>query len=252
MTLKALIIDDEPPARSKLRRLLTQDERVEIVGEARDGNEALEAIEATDPDLLFLDIQMPRMNGFEVLEALGPECPGVIFITAYDQYAIKAFEVRALDYLLKPFDAVRLREAVDRAVELQGKSSSRFHEQIDDLLQELRYRKPVLKRILLKTRGRIVFIDTRQITRVESEEKYVRLHVGSRDYLHRETMNSLEERLDPSIFVRVHRRQIVNMDSIRELESLSHGDYQIVLKDGSKVPLGRTYRDQFLKCFAES
>ena len=250
MKIKALIVDDEPPARSKLRRLLKQDERVEIVGEARDGTEALEEVAATNPDLLFLDIQMPRLNGFEVLEALGPECPQIIFTTAYDQYAIKAFEVRALDYLLKPFDATRLREAVDRAVEMHGKPRSEVDERIDDLLQELRTRKPVLKRILLRTEGRIVFVDTRQVTRIEAEEKYVRLHVEGRSYLHRETMNSLEKRLDPATFVRVHRGEIVNMYFIRELEGLSHGDYQIVLKDSSRVPLGRTYRDRFLTRFA--
>ena len=252
MKVRALIVDDEPPARSKLRRLLKQDDRVEIVGEARDGTEALEQIAATQPDLLFLDIQMPRLNGFEVLEALGPECPQIIFTTAYDQYAIKAFEVRALDYLLKPFDASRLREAVDRAVEMRGKPSGDVDERIEDLLGELRARKPVLKRILLKTGGRIIFVDTRQISRIEAEEKYVRLHVEGRSYLHRETMRRLEERLDSAVFVRVHRGEIVNMYFIRELESLSHGDYQIVLKDGSRVPLGRTYRDLFLKRFAES
>jgi len=252
MKIKALIVDDEPPARSKLRRLLKQDDRVEIVGEARDGTEALEQVAATNPDLLFLDIQMPRLNGFEVLEVLGPECPQIIFTTAYDQYAIKAFEVRALDYLLKPFDQARLRGAVDRAVEMYEKPESGVDERIDDLLQELRARKPVLKRILLRTGGRIVFVDTRQIARIEAEEKYVRLHVEGRSYLHRETMSSLEERLDSSVFVRVHRGEIVNMHFIRELESLSHGDYQIVLRDSSRVQLGRTYRDHFLRRFAES
>jgi two-component system LytT family response regulator len=252
MMIRALIVDDEPPARSKLRRLLKQDDRIEIAGEARDGTEALELVAATNPDLLFLDIQMPRMNGFEVLEVLGPECPQIIFTTAYDQYAIKAFEVRALDYLLKPFDQSRLREAVDRAVEMHGKPRGDIDERIEALLGELRTRKPVLKRILLKTEGRIIFVDIERISRIEAEEKYVRLHVDLRSYLHRETMNSLEERLDPSAFVRVHRGEIVNMSFILELESLSHGDYQIVLKDGSRVPLGRTYRDLFLRRFAES
>jgi two-component system LytT family response regulator len=250
MKIQALIVDDEPPARSKLRRLLEKDGRVEIVGEARDGADALNQIASTNPTHLFLDIQMPRLNGFEVLDALGPERPQIIFTTAYDQYAIKAFEVRALDYLLKPFDEKRLREAIDRAVEGAELEDSSVNQRIDSLLRELRERKPLLRRILLRTEGRIIFIDTRHIVRISSEEKYVRLHIEGKSYLHRETMNNLAQRLDPSVFARVHRQEIVNMNFVRELESLSHGDYEILMRDGTRVPLGRTYKGQFLERFS--
>lgn len=248
--LTAVIVDDEPPARRKLLRLLARDERIEVVAEAQDGKAAIEKIESHSPDLAFLDIEMPQLNGFELLEALGPKRPQIIFITAYDQFAIKAFEVRALDYLLKPFEESRLRAAVDRAIAGRAEQTT-FDSRIDDLIAELRVRQPYLRRILLRVEGRIVFIETREIQWVESEEKYVRLHLAGRSYLHRETMNTLETRLDPSLFVRVHRRQIVNMESVQELEAYSHGDFQIVLKSGTRIPLGRTYREKFLATFSE-
>ena len=252
MMIRALIVDDEPLARSKLRRLLKSDGRVEVVGEARDGAEALDLIASTSPTLLFLDIQMPRLNGFEVLESLGPERPQIIFTTAYDQYAIKAFEVRALDYLLKPFEEKRFREAIDRALELSEQEDRGVNERIDKLLQGLRSQKPLLRRILLRTGGRIVFLETRQIIRIEAEEKYVRLHIEGKSYLYRETMNSLDQKLDPAVFVRVHRGEIVNMNYVCELESVSHGDFQIVMRNGTRIPLGRTYKELFLQRFSET
>lgn len=250
MKLKVLIVDDEPPARRKLVRLLSQDDRFEIVGEAQDGEAAIRKVEEDSPDLLFLDIQMPRMTGFDVLEVLGTNRPQIIFTTAFDEYAIQAFEVRALDYLLKPYEDERFSEALDRAVEAhrQGKSSV---DQIETLLSDLRVRQPFLRRILIRTAGRIAFVDTRQIMWIEAEEKYVRLHLEGRSHLHRESLSNLESRLDPAIFVRVQRSHIVNMEFIAELEALYHGDYRIVLKNGSRLPLGRTYKDFFLQRFAE-
>ncbi|MCI0614542.1 LytTR family DNA-binding domain-containing protein [bacterium] len=250
MRIRALIVDDEPPARKKLRHFLKDHPEIEIAGEATDGLNAVQQIETLKPDLVFLDIQMPRMDGFEVLESLQTKRPIVIFTTAYDRHALKAFEVRALDYLLKPFDSERFSEALARVTEtIQSKKKT--DDQIDELLSEIRSRRQHLHRILLRDSGRIFFLKTNEIHRIESEEKYVRLYTGKISYLHRETMNSLEKVLDPSQFVRVHRRQILNMEFIQELQSWTHGDYIIVMKDGSRIPLGRSYRDHFLRTFQQ-
>ena len=206
--LRVLIVDDEAPARRKLGRFLSRDNRIDVVGEAEDGESAVEQIQKLSPDLVLLDIQMPRLNGFEVLEAIGEDRPQIIFTTAFDQYAIAAFEVRALDYLLKPFDHDRLGEALNRAIE-ERRAGDSAAQKIDDLLRELRRQHPVLRRIPIRTPGRIIFIDTDEIDWIESEEKYVRLHTMKRSYLHRMTLTHLEERLDPAVFVRVHRRRIV-------------------------------------------
>ncbi|MFZ0428487.1 MAG: LytTR family DNA-binding domain-containing protein [Acidobacteriota bacterium] len=248
MKIRTLIIEDELPSRRRLARFLSRDPRIELVGEARDGLEAVRKIEEIRPDLVFLDIQMPGLNGFEVLEALHGQRPCVIFTTAYDQYAIQAFEVRALDYLLKPFEEDRLKEAIERAVGEVGDRAAR-ESRIDELLDEVRRRQPLLSRILLRRAGRIAFIETREISRISAEEKYVRLYVGGKTYLHRDALQSLESRLDPSRFVRVHRGEILNMEFIRELRPVGHGDYVILLRDGTQVPLGRTFRESFFARF---
>ena len=251
MKLRVLLIDDEPPARKKLRHFLKDEPRVEIIGEAQDGLEAIQAIEELRPDLIFLDIQMPQLNGFEVLQLLRSHHPQVIFTTAFDQHAVRAFQVRALDYLLKPFDKDRFREALDRAFELR-KSRRDFQGKIEDLIAELRPKQKYLRRILLRSEGKIFFIKTEQIDWIEAEEKYVRLHSGKQSYLHRETMNALEESLDPRRFARIHRSQIVNMDRVKELQSWSHGDYVVVMTDDTRLPLGRIYREKFLRAFQQS
>ncbi len=244
MSIRVLIVDDEPPARRKLIRLLKGDPRFEVVGEAENGEQAVELTEQRRPDLLFLDIQMPRMNGFEVLEALGADRPRVIFTTAFDQYAIKAFEVRALDYLLKPVEEERFRQAVDRAAEpMSGIRDPR----IDELLAEMRKQQTPLQRLLLRLSGRIVFIEMGSISRVAAEDKYVRLFFEGRSVLYRETIQNLEARVDPAIFIRVHRSHLVNVKFVKELSVLSHGDFEIVMKDESRVPLGRTYREAVFK-----
>jgi len=240
VSIRVLIVDDEPPARRKLLRLLKGDSRFEVIGEAENGEQAVELIERHRPDLLFLDIQMPRMNGFEVLETLGTDRPRVIFTTAFDQYAIKAFEVRALDYLLKPVEEERFREAVDRAVEPVSEGRD---PRVDELLEEMRDRRTPLQRLLLRHSGRIVFIELGSISRIAAEDKYVRLFLDGKTVLYRETIQNLEGRVDPSIFIRVHRSHLVNMKFVQELNVLSHGDFEIVMKDGSRVPLGRTYRE---------
>jgi two-component system LytT family response regulator len=248
MKIRAVIVDDELPARKKIRQLLKNETRIDIVGEAGSGEAAIREILAAKPDLVFLDIQMPGMTGFEVLEALGADRPQVIFATAFDQYAIRAFDVRALDYLLKPIDPARFQRAVERALERAAQPAA-ADPRIDELLAELRRKQPFLRRILLREEGRISFIETRRIQWIEAEEKYIRIHMDGGACLYRETMNNLEERLDPALFSRVHRSYIVNMEQVREVQSVSHGDHALVLGDGTRLPLGRNYRDQFFQRF---
>jgi len=248
MKIRALIVDDEPPARRKIRAFLQSDPRFEVVGEAGDGLEAVQRIEAEQPDLLFLDIQMPGLTGFEVLEALESARPQVIFTTAYDQYAVQAFEIRALDYLLKPFDRERFQQAIERALEERPHQES-AQSRVEGLVADWRAQRGPLQRILVRGRDRLRILPTAQIEWIEAEEKYVRLHVGKESYLHRETMNNLEQRLDGKSFLRTHRRQIVNLNFVRELAPWAHGDYVLVLADGHRLPLGRRYRRRFLEIF---
>jgi len=248
MTLRVLIVDDEPPARRKIRTLLRGDCRFEVAGEAADGLEAVERIEAERPDLVFLDIQMPGLSGFEVLEALGATRPQIIFTTAYEQYAVQAFDIRALDYLLKPFDPERFSQALDRAI-ADRRAREGLEARVDDLMADWRTQRGPIQRLLVRERDRMRIVRTEQIEWIESEEKYVRLHLGQESLLHRETMNRLEQRLDPQRFVRIHRRQIVNLNFVRELAPWTHGDYVLVLTDGHRLPLGRRYRGRFLDLF---
>jgi two-component system LytT family response regulator len=248
MTLRALIIDDEPPARAKIRALLQDDSRFEIVGEAEDGLEAVERIESERPDLVFLDIQMPGLSGFEVLDALEGHRPQVIFTTAYDQYAVRAFEIRALDYLLKPFDSERFQESLERALEERQRRSA-VEARVDGLVSDWRQQRGPLQRILVRDRNRLRIVRTEEIEWIEAEEKYVRMHIKSDSLLHRETMNNLERRLDPQRFVRTHRQQIVNLNFVQELALWAHGDYVLILKDGQRLQLGRRYRRRFLELF---
>jgi two-component system, LytTR family, response regulator len=248
MTLRVLIADDEPPARRKIRTFLQGDPRFEVVGEAGDGLEAIERIEAERPDLVFLDIQMPGLTGFEVLEALESARPQVVFTTAYDQYAVQAFEIRALDYLLKPFDRERFQQALGRALEGRVHQES-VQSRVDGLVADWRSQRGPLQRILIRDRDRLRILPTAEIEWIEAEEKYVRLHVGKETFLHRETMNKLEQRLDHERFPRTHRRQIVNLDFVRALTPWAHGDYVLILADGHRLPLGRRYRRRFLELF---
>jgi two-component system LytT family response regulator len=244
--VRVLIADDEPPARAKVRRFLAADPEVEVVGEAGSGPEAVDAIHRLRPDLVFLDIQMPGADGFGVLAALRPgTLPHVVFVTAYDEYALRAFDVHAVDYLLKPFDADRFRTALARA-----KERVRARPPADDLEQRIRRAladaRPAayLDRVLVRTGSRAVFLRTDEVDWLEAEENYVRLHAGAESYLVRGTLAGLEERLDPAKFIRVHRSHIVNLGSIRELHPWSHGDWMIVLRDGRELMLSRRYRDR--------
>jgi two-component system LytT family response regulator len=243
-SIRALIVDDEPLARRKLRTLLKAEPEVEIVGECSDGRAALAAVRDQKPDLVFLDVQIPEMDGFAVLKALGPgPIPHVIFVTAYDQYALRAFEVYALDYLLKPFDRKRFRKAMERAKSrILSERGTDLGRRTLALLEELRPKSGCLERLVVKSGGRVLFLKAEEIDWIEAEGKYVRLHVGKEAHLLREAMSRLEAQLDPKKFLRVHRSTIVNMDRIQELQPWFHMEYRIVLRDGTRLQLSRGCR----------
>lgn len=244
--VRVVIVDDEPPARAKLRRFLAADPRVAIVGEAGDGEEAVRVIEETRPDVVFLDIRMPGLDGFDVLAALELDVlPHVVFATAYDEYAVRAFDVRALDYLLKPADRERVTRALDRAVAaVQGPRSDDVEARVRDALEELRTRAGPLERFLVRQRGRMRLVRAADVDWIEAADNYVRLHVDKESLLARATLAEIEKRLDPAKFARVHRSAIVNLDAIREIRPWSHGDALLVLRSGAEVRLSRRYRDR--------
>jgi two-component system, LytTR family, response regulator len=243
-SIRALVIDDEPLARDMIREMLAGDPEVEIVGECVNGEQAVQAIRSLCPDLIFLDIQMPELGGFEVLEAISQEfTPYVIFATAYDQYAVRAFEVHAFDYLLKPFDHERFDAAWKRA--RQRIKADRLEERdqhILALLQELKAGPHYLERLVIKTGGRVFFLDVDDIVCIEAEGNYVRVHDGHKHYLLRETISNIETQLDPKKFLRVHRSAIVKIDRIKELQPWFHGEYRIILENGKQLTLSRNYR----------
>jgi two-component system, LytTR family, response regulator len=231
--IRALIVDDEPLARSNVAVLLRRIPGIEIIGECGSGAEALGEIRATKPDLLFLDVQMPECDGFDVLEMLGPDLPpAVIFVTAYDQYALRAFEAGALDYLLKPFDNARFEIALMRA--RQRIQSTR--------LGDNRPRK--IERVVVKNAGEVCFVKISEIDYIEAADYYACLHVGPRRHLLRRSLSELEGELDPNLFCRVHRSSIVNLERVRSLKLHQDGEYEVVLENGSRVRLSRRYRKQ--------
>jgi two-component system, LytTR family, response regulator len=242
--IKVLVVDDEPLARAMVREMLADDPEAEIVGECGNGRAAVKAIQSLTPDVMFLDVQMPVLGGFEVLESLPngtPPC--VIFVTAYDQYAVRAFEVHALDYLLKPFDRERFDLAWQRAKAFVGGDRAHRREQdILALLQELKAGPQYLKRLLVKTEGRVCFLDVDNIQFIEAQGNYVRVHNGAKSYMLRETISGLESQLDPKVFLRIHRSAIVKIDRIKELQPWFHGEYHVVLEGGKQLTLSRNYR----------
>ncbi|HSU14015.1 LytTR family DNA-binding domain-containing protein [Longimicrobium sp.] len=255
--MRVVVADDEPLARRRVLRLLREhDDQVDVVAVCESGAQAVEAIRETRPDLVFLDVQMPEMDGFEVLEHLGGELPAVIFVTAHDRYALRAFEVHALDYLLKPFDVERFNQALERGrTQLESRAADGPNRLVS-LLEELardrnghaaatpgrRY----LDWVMVKVRGKVEFLRTADIDWVEAEGNYVRLHTGTKGYLIREKIGMLEERLDPDRFLRVHRSAIVQLDRVAELHPMAAGDGILILRDGSEVKLSRGYRKRLL------
>ena len=238
-----MLVDDEPPARKKLRAFL-KEESVAGIFEAENGIEAAKLIKERKPDLVFLDIQMPGMNGFEVIATVGIEnMPAVVFVTAYDQYAIEAFEVQAVDYLLKPFDQERFKKSFNRALQqIQFKNENALI--YKKLLEEIGREKKYLKRLMVSAGSRFFFVKTAEIMFIEAEEKYAKLHTEKEHHLIRETMHNLEQRLDPEKFARIHRSYIVNLDFIKEMQPWSHGDFQIILKNGATLTGSRRFRER--------
>lgn len=242
--LRTIIAEDEPLARERIRSLLNAEADIELVAEATDGRSAVAAIEEHAPDLLFLDINMPELDGFGVLSEIGLDAvPAVVFVTAFDQFAVQAFEAHALDYLLKPFDEDRFRDALARArVAVRSRAAGDLDRRLTHLLEDLG-RPAWLERVAVKSGGRIIFLRTDQIEWIGAEGNYARLHIGgNRSWLLRETMNRLEERLDPRRFLRIHRSTIVNTEAITELEPLFQGDYVVILRGGDRITSSRGYR----------
>lgn len=246
---RALVVDDEPLGRERLRTLLADDREIEIVGECADGRGAVEAVRDLAPDLVFLDVQMPLLDGFDVVKEVGAEAmPPVIFVTAYDEYAIKAFEVHALDYLLKPFDRQRFERALERAKQhLVKEEGGALAGQLRALLAEVRTGRDTadgVDRLVVRSRGRITIVPTRELDWIEAAGNYARLHAGDETHLMRETMTGLADLLPATEFARVSRSAIVRIDRIRELKRRSHGEYTIVLRDGKRVKSSRGYTDR--------
>ena len=250
--IKTIIVDDEPLARRNLRVLLERDSQIEILDECRNGREAVKAINTLSPDLIFLDIQMPEMDGFDVLARVGPEhIQAIIFVTAFDQYALKAFDVHALDYLLKPFDDERFARALERAKsQIAAREINQLSERLLALLEERETERKgsqreerYLSRLMIKASSRVMLLKVDEIDFIEADGNYAKLHVGKKMHLLREKMNDLEGRLDPARFVRIHRSVIVNLERIKEMHPHFNGDYVVVLEDGRQLRLSRTRRE---------
>jgi two-component system LytT family response regulator len=244
--IRTLIADDEPLARHGVRLLLERDDGIEIVGEASGGVEAADLILRLRPDLVFLDVQMVGCDGFETLKRVGPNAtPVVVFVTAYDEYALRAFEFNAVDYLLKPYDDARFAAALGRARELvMRKRGDAVDNRITRLIEHIEGEGR--DRILLKSSGEIIFLKTSEIDWIEAEGDYVKFHVPGRTHLMRGTMAALEERLDSTRFIRIHRSTIVNADRLRKLSPSFEGEYAVVLQDGTKLRLSRGYHDRIM------
>lgn len=245
MKIRTLIVDDEPLARERVRAMTRDEADIEVVGECSDGNAAVSGIKKLSPDLLFLDVQMPGLGGFEVLRAIGKErMPVVIFVTAYDQHALKAFEAHALDYLLKPFKQARFAEAVQRArTELANRQAGAMSQGLRELLGRAKPARAFVTRLAVKTGERTVFVKMEQVDYAESAGNYVVLHVGKENHVVRETLAALEARLDPHKFVRVSRSALVNVEQIKELQPLFKGEHVVVLQSGKQLSLTRGVRE---------
>ena len=244
---RVLIADDEPLARDRLRTLLAREGWVDVVGECGDGVAAIAAIQDLKPDLVFLDIQMPGATGFEVIDAVGPSnMPPVVFVTAYDRYALRAFDVRALDYLLKPFDRERFQQALGRARQrLYHEPPGELERRLLALVKDLKESPQRVDRFVVKSGGRVYFVRAEEIDWIEAAGNYVKLHVGSESHLLRETMTGIEAQLDPDAFFRIHRCHIVNIERVRELQPWFNGEYVVCLTTGAKLTLSRGYREKF-------
>lgn len=249
--IKTIIVDDEPLARKRLVKLLDGDKEVDISAVCENGMEAIEQINGQQPQLVFLDIQMPGVDGFEVLQEVeADDMPIIIFVTAYDEYALKAFKVHALDYLMKPFKKERFKEALDRAKQdIAQRLQPPLDQKIKKLLKYVEEDSDSLPRILVKSSERYFFLKTNQIDWIEAAGNYVCIHAAGKKHLIRETMTNIEQKLDSDTFFRIHRSAIVNVDKIKELEKWFHGDYKVILENGEKLTMSRNYK-QLLEQFS--
>jgi len=244
--LTTVIVDDEPLARERLMSLLASVPNLDVLAQCRDGEEAVTAIHERRPDLVLLDVEMPKMDGFEVIQTIGADAmPMVIFVTAYDQHAIRAFEVRALDYLLKPFDRDRFNDAIERArAHVESRQNGDLGLRLAGMLKDLRRDQPKSDRLVVKSGGRLFFLRADEVDWIEAAGNYVRLHVGTQSHLLRETMNAIEGRLDSERFARIHRSRIVNVERIQEMQPWLNGEYAVVLRSGVRLTLSRGYREK--------
>ncbi len=244
--IRTMVVDDEPMARERLLALLGQEKDIEIIGECADGSQAISAIQQQQPDLVFLDVQMPACDGFRVIEDVGPErMPAVVLVTAYDEYALKAFEVHAIDYLLKPFGRDRFQQSLQHArAHVERRRAGDLGRQLMALVQDVKPEPQRMDRLVVKSGGRVFFLRTDDLHWVEAAGNYVRLHLTAESHLFRETMNNMEARLDGQRFVRIHRSRIVNADRIKELQPWFNGEYVVVLNNGTRLTLSRGYRER--------
>jgi two-component system LytT family response regulator len=243
MAIRVLIVDDEPLARRRVRRLLAPESEIEIVGECGNGSDAVAAIEELAPDLVFLDVQMPELDGFDVLAAVDVErMPAIVFTTAFDEYAVRAFEVHAVDYLVKPFSRARFELALGRAASRLERRDGPVDERLAALLETLRAERARPERLVVKAGGRVQFVPVAEIRWIEAEGNYARVHAGETSHVVRTTLAGLASKLDPKRFLRIHRSTIVNVRYVRELRPWFRGDYVVVMRDGTELTLSRTYR----------
>lgn len=243
--IRVLIADDEPIIRRGLRNQLANRDNYEIIGECSNGRSAVDSIRALQPDLIFLDVQMPEVDGFGVIREVGPdEMPPVVFVTAYDEYAVRAFDANALDYLLKPFDDERFSRCLSRIEQRlsNGTGHAPLVQKLASLLAE-QVKSRAADRLAIKNSDRITLLQADQIDWIEAADNYVEIHTGKHVHLMRETLSNLEQRLQPFRFLRIHRSRLVNADRIKELHPLFHGEYELVLSDGTRLTSSRHYRD---------
>lgn len=247
MPIRTLIVDDEPLARDRIRSLLEKEPAVEIVGECGDGTTAIRAIRQERPDLILLDIQLPEIDGFEIVEAIGSgDLPAIIFVTAFDEFAVRAFKVHALDYLLKPVSRERLHEAL-RRVGLNRLTGDTLRRDLMNLLREIGPTRSARRTIPVKLEAGVLFLPTSEIDWAESAGSYVCFHVGSHTHISRETMHQAEQDLLEHNFIRIHRSTLVNLDRIKKLKPLPYGEYAVELCDGTALPISRGYKEKVLR-----
>ncbi len=252
MKIRTIIVDDEPLGRERLRKLLANESDVEIVAECGDGREAIATIQREAPQLVFLDVQMPEIDGFGVVAGLMMKPPPIfVFVTAYDKFALRAFDAHALDYLLKPFDKARFQQALEKVrVHRKAQEMDQLSARLTTLIEEVkegRWEKPEVKtmdRIAVKTGSKVLLLKIDDIDWVEAADNYVNIHVGTETHMQRETMSSIEDKLPPTRFVRINRSTIVNIERVKELQPLFHGDQVVILRGGTKLTLSRNYRDK--------